>query len=176
MCIRVCEGARTLCALSLSRRVDNQDMIGYTVPRGVRGWWIIPSLFRAGTVRRAWPQSALVPARLSLRISGHPHQGSQPLTWVLILPGQYPTRSTSRDHIHKHMLSIKWIPEGEWAISLGVPVGNDLDTKRWWNKKLEGTRNHFKRWIALFQPWFQHSYTSPVNTTVWGSLTLLLLM
>ena len=26
----------------------------------------------------------------------------------------------------------KWIKEGEWAISLGVPIGNDLDHEKWW--------------------------------------------
>ena len=31
-------------------------------------------------------------------------------------------------------LGLKVVPEGEWAVSLGVPVGNDLDTKRWWDK------------------------------------------
>ena len=58
--------------------------------------------------------------------------------------------------IERHRLTrdIKWVPEGEWAISLGVPVGNDLDTKRWWDKKLEDIRSHSKRWMALFQ----HSY------------------
>ena len=58
--------------------------------------------------------------------------------------------------IERHRLTrgIKWVPEGEWAVSLGVPVGNNLDTKRWWDKKLEDIRSHSKRWMALFQ----HSY------------------
>ena len=48
--------------------------------------------------------------------------------------------------IERHRLTrgIKWVPEGEWAISLGVPVGNDLDTKCWWDKNsrtFKATRN-----------------------------------
>ena len=33
-----------------------------------------------------------------------------------------------------HLLpqNIKWIEEGYWAISLGVPIGNDLDSHKWW--------------------------------------------
>ena len=33
-----------------------------------------------------------------------------------------------------HLLpqNIKWIEEGDWAISLGVPIGNDLDSHKWW--------------------------------------------
>ena len=55
----------------------------------------------------------------------------------------------------KHRLTrgIKWVPEGEWAVSLGVPVGNDLDTARWWDKKLEDVRSHSRRWMALFLLW-----------------------
>ena len=35
----------------------------------------------------------------------------------------------------------KWIKEGEWAICLGVPVGNDLDHGKWWDKKIQATRD-----------------------------------
>ena len=54
---------------------------------------------------------------------------------------------------HRLTTGIKWIPEGEWAVSLGVPVGNDLDTARWWDKKLEDVRSHSRRWMALFLLW-----------------------
>ena len=33
---------------------------------------------------------------------------------------------------HKLAAGIKWAQEGEWVVSLGVPIGNDMNhTKRW---------------------------------------------
>ena len=47
--------------------------------------------------------------------------------------------------------NIKWIEEGNWAVSLGVPVGNDLDTEAWWKQKLKAVRKHTSRWVGLFR-------------------------
>ena len=46
--------------------------------------------------------------------------------------------------------SIKWAKEGEWVISLGVPVGNDLDQSAFWRRKLQGTRDKANRWAGLY--------------------------
>ena len=44
---------------------------------------------------------------------------------------------------------IHWIPDGDWAISLGVPHGNDLDSARWWSKKIDAVRVKSDRWRHL---------------------------
>ena len=30
--------------------------------------------------------------------------------------------------------NIKWAPEKGWCVSLGVPIGNDLDAFAWWSE------------------------------------------
>eukprot|EP00966_Prymnesium_polylepis_P264688 6114544-Prymnesium_polylepis.1 len=30
--------------------------------------------------------------------------------------------------------SIKWAPENSWCVSLGIPIGNDLDESQWWSE------------------------------------------
>jgi hypothetical protein len=34
----------------------------------------------------------------------------------------------------------EWVKEGSWAVSLGVPIGNELDKTAWWKSKLEAKR------------------------------------
>ena len=46
---------------------------------------------------------------------------------------------------------IEWVKEGHWAVSLGVPIGNELDHAKWWEKKLEAVRELSKRWGGLFR-------------------------
>ena len=46
---------------------------------------------------------------------------------------------------------IEWVKEGHWAVSLGVPIGNELDHEKWWEKKLEAVRELSKRWGGLFR-------------------------
>ena len=60
--------------------------------------------------------------------------------------GKYRTSS-------RHLLppNIKWIPEGEWAVSLGFPVGNTLNTDKWWTQKIKAVRKHASRWVGLFR-------------------------
>jgi hypothetical protein len=41
---------------------------------------------------------------------------------------------------HKLAAGIKWAQEGEWVISLGVPIGNDMNHAKWWEKKIQATR------------------------------------
>ena len=48
-------------------------------------------------------------------------------------------------------IGIDWKSEGDWATSLGVPIGNDLDGQKWWSKKLESVRDKSKKWTALFR-------------------------
>ena len=36
-------------------------------------------------------------------------------------------------------------------MSLGVPIGNELDHEKWWEKKLEAVRELSKRWGGLFR-------------------------
>ena len=31
---------------------------------------------------------------------------------------------------------IAWVKEGEHAVALGVPIGNELDSEQWWKKKI----------------------------------------
>lgn len=44
---------------------------------------------------------------------------------------------------------VKWAPEGDHVISLGVPVGNDLDHAKWWAKKHEAVRARASTWARL---------------------------
>ena len=50
-----------------------------------------------------------------------------------------------------HCKDIKWAKEGEWVICLGVPFGNDLDTAKWWKKKVESVRDKATHWVGLFR-------------------------
>ena len=47
---------------------------------------------------------------------------------------------------HEYIKSIKWAQEGQWVISLGVPIGNDLDHTAWWRKKIEAVRIIANKW------------------------------
>jgi len=46
---------------------------------------------------------------------------------------------------------IKWAPEGGYVKSLGVPVGNDLDTEKWWKVKLAAIRAKTDHWAGLYR-------------------------
>jgi hypothetical protein len=46
---------------------------------------------------------------------------------------------------------IDWKGEGEWATCLGVPIGNDLNSDKWWMKKLEEVRSKSRKWVGLFR-------------------------
>eukprot|EP00966_Prymnesium_polylepis_P036718 852143-Prymnesium_polylepis.1 len=35
---------------------------------------------------------------------------------------------------------IKWAKEKGWCISLGVPIGNELDESKWWSEKINSVR------------------------------------
>ena len=45
----------------------------------------------------------------------------------------------------------EWVKEGSWAVSLGVPIGNELDKTAWWKSKLEATREKSRRWGGLYR-------------------------
>ena len=47
--------------------------------------------------------------------------------------------------------NIKWARQGEWCVSLGVPIGNNLDEKKWWARKIQATRDKAKQWVGLFR-------------------------
>ena len=55
---------------------------------------------------------------------------------------------------HKIAAGIKWAQEGEWVTSLGVPIGNDLDHTKWWDKKIQATRDKANRWAGLHRSGF----------------------
>ena len=57
---------------------------------------------------------------------------------------------TRRPSVNQICRSIKWAGEGDWVISLGVPIGNDLDHDRWWRKKIQAVRNLANRWAGLY--------------------------
>ena len=46
---------------------------------------------------------------------------------------------------------IKWADEGSWVVSLGVPIGNELNETKWWLKKIEATRAKAMQWVGLFR-------------------------
>ena len=45
--------------------------------------------------------------------------------------------------------NIKWAPENGWCVSLGVPIGNDLDAFAWWSEKLNKVRVISTQWLGL---------------------------
>jgi hypothetical protein len=47
--------------------------------------------------------------------------------------------------------NVKWVKEGEFAIVLGSPVGNDVNHEGWWKKKLAATQGRAQRFIGLFR-------------------------
>ena len=55
---------------------------------------------------------------------------------------------------HKLAAGIKWAQEGEWVVSLGVPIGNDMNHARWWEKKIQATRDKANRWAGLYRSSF----------------------
>ena len=44
---------------------------------------------------------------------------------------------------------VKWIMDGHWCKSLGVPIGNDLDEGKWWQGKINSTRGKTALWVGL---------------------------
>ena len=44
---------------------------------------------------------------------------------------------------------IRWAKEGEWCVSLGVPIGNELDEQRWWAAKINKVRKLTESWLQL---------------------------
>eukprot|EP00966_Prymnesium_polylepis_P130454 3017243-Prymnesium_polylepis.1 len=48
-------------------------------------------------------------------------------------------------------MGIKWAGRGEWVKCLGVPIGNDLDERKWWLKKVQATRDKAQQWVGLFK-------------------------
>ena len=67
-----------------------------------------------------------------------------------------PAMGRYRDHPRaltegRHCKDIKWAKEGKWAICLGVPFGDDLDTAKWWKKKVESVRDKATHWVGLFR-------------------------
>ena len=44
---------------------------------------------------------------------------------------------------------IKWTKDGNWCKSLGVPIGNNLDEGKWWQGKINSTRNKTSLWVGL---------------------------
>ena len=48
-------------------------------------------------------------------------------------------------------MGIKWANDGEWVISLGVPIGNEVDAERFWKQKLKAVRAKSKRWLGMYR-------------------------
>ena len=44
--------------------------------------------------------------------------------------------------------NVKWAPEGGWCISLGIPIGNNINQEKWWKKKIISVRHATKKWKA----------------------------
>ena len=55
--------------------------------------------------------------------------------------GKYRTQDLGRN--------IKWAEENKWCVSLGVPIGNELDEARWWGEKINKVRTLAQQWIGL---------------------------
>ena len=60
-------------------------------------------------------------------------------------------RNKSKRYMDKYAPGIEWAKEGEWVITLGVPVGNDLDHTKWWKHKIKAVRSRANRWSNLFR-------------------------
>ena len=45
--------------------------------------------------------------------------------------------------------NIKWKGENQWCISLGVPIGNNLNEEKWWGEKIASVRQKTKQWLGL---------------------------
>ena len=46
---------------------------------------------------------------------------------------------------------IKWAQEGGWCVSLGVPLGNDLNEPRWWAAKIGSIRQKTTSWVGMYR-------------------------
>ena len=44
---------------------------------------------------------------------------------------------------------IKWAKEKGWCVSLGVPIGNELDESKWWSEKINSVRKKTLPWLQL---------------------------
>ena len=44
---------------------------------------------------------------------------------------------------------IKWAGENGWCISLGVPIGNNLNEAKWWGEKINKVRTLAQAWVGL---------------------------
>ena len=44
---------------------------------------------------------------------------------------------------------IKWAPADGWCISLGVPIGNDLNETKWWGGKINKVRALTSSWLSM---------------------------
>jgi hypothetical protein len=44
---------------------------------------------------------------------------------------------------------IEWTPKGKWCTSLGVPIGNNLDERKWWGAKINRVRKIATQWLGL---------------------------
>ena len=51
--------------------------------------------------------------------------------------------------------NIKWCKEGEWIISLGVPIGNKFDEREFWRQKYRKCKALMKAWkdMNFITPW-----------------------
>eukprot|EP00966_Prymnesium_polylepis_P142903 3299273-Prymnesium_polylepis.2 len=45
--------------------------------------------------------------------------------------------------------NITWAMKGKWCTSLGVPIGNNLDEKKWWGAKIYEVRRIATQWLGL---------------------------
>ena len=61
---------------------------------------------------------------------------------------KYRKKHTTRSSLPR---GVKWAQEGEFCVSLGVPIGNDLDGDKWWENKLEAVRTKAKQWAPLYR-------------------------
>ena len=62
-----------------------------------------------------------------------------------------------------------WIPEGEWAISLGNPIGNEVDYDRFYEQKIATIRDKAKKWSALYRCGY-HGRNLIVQSMYFGSI------
>lgn len=46
--------------------------------------------------------------------------------------------------------NIRWAQEGQWIVSLGVPIGNDLNESKWLLEKIQSIREKATYWTRMF--------------------------
>jgi hypothetical protein len=90
-------------------------------------WQTIPRYFLDPRKSSSWQMKRSVDVMPS-----NGHEGKCEKKRGTIAMGKYRTQDQQR--------GIKWAKEKEGCVSLGVPIGNELDESKWWSEKIYAVR------------------------------------